>query len=389
MTACVITSSPYPMATAPSAIVQSISSRPSAVSTRQPLARVKCVGKSPTRSPKSASGRLLPVDAPPGMIAAARDRHTFSLERSKSRRAMATTRTRALRRASRSRSHALERAGDFDGHRTEQLDLARVGLRAKGEGANSSKNELFVSRLEEFDRNERSLGIGEEPLELLARRRWRVLARCTPRARVLRCGKTKLVHRDECSLREIERRVPRRWNRHDNVSPVEGGVVEPAILAAEEQRNVSIDRAGHEHLRSASRICDPTLRGALPGSVRCDTHAPFERLLDRITVANRGYEVLAIVCDKADSRSIVLRRPNERQRLKAHVLHRTHDRRDVDRILRLVQDDADASERISHDRSQSAETVRATDGRPGDRPTRRLRSERAAPAGARDRRSFR
>ena len=36
--------SPYPIATAPSAIVQSTSSPPSVVSTRQPAACVKCVG---------------------------------------------------------------------------------------------------------------------------------------------------------------------------------------------------------------------------------------------------------------------------------------------------------------------------------------------------------
>src|SRR5688500_19163852 len=141
-----------------------MSCRPSAVSMRQPLARVKCVGSSPTRSPNSASGRLLPVDAPPGIIAAARGRHTFSSDRSKSSMAIALTRTRPLRRPSRSPLSALERSRDLDRHGAQELDLARIRSSAKDEGSKGPQHEILVARLEEVDRDERALDVREEPL---------------------------------------------------------------------------------------------------------------------------------------------------------------------------------------------------------------------------------
>src|ERR1035437_2877604 len=77
-TARVILGSPYPIATAPSAIVQSTSSRPSVVAMRQPEAWTKCVGPEGSEVPYSASGRLLPVEAPVGRSSAARAAHSFS-----------------------------------------------------------------------------------------------------------------------------------------------------------------------------------------------------------------------------------------------------------------------------------------------------------------------
>src|SRR4029077_3598004 len=55
-----------------SAIVQSRYSFPSASTTRQPIAWVKCVGPTASAAPYNASVRLLPVDAPVGITARAR-----------------------------------------------------------------------------------------------------------------------------------------------------------------------------------------------------------------------------------------------------------------------------------------------------------------------------
>src|SRR6185295_18947333 len=95
-------------------------SRPSASHTRHPAARDTRAGTSgPASGPKSASGRLLPVDVKPG--------------------------TR----------QSLTVFHHLDGHRAEQLDLPQVERRAVRELPHRSHDPFGVARLEEVDRGER------------------------------------------------------------------------------------------------------------------------------------------------------------------------------------------------------------------------------------------
>ena len=123
--------------------VRSISQSPAAVLTRQPDASVMCVGPS-FPAPNIESGRLLPVDVPPGMTAAARGApvggHASSVETGTSVSSGGMPGTSdaggsyisparaALERAARL---AFERSLDLDRHRLHEIHLARRGFRAR------------------------------------------------------------------------------------------------------------------------------------------------------------------------------------------------------------------------------------------------------------------
>ena len=341
---------------------------------RQPLARTKCVGRSPPRAPNSASGRLLPVDAPPGMIAAARGRHTFSSGRSKSIVVMASIKNAAAAASVKSAGAARSSDADhLDRHGTQQLDLSRIRRGAEGERPKRAQHELLVPRLEELDRDQRALHVGEEALELLAGGRRGILPRGAPLASMRGRGSTQLVHGDERGLREVQRRVVGGRDRDDDVRAIERLVVEPAILTSEEHRHIAVRRALDQLLGGAPRLRHTAFCGAMPGGERRDADAALERLVDGLAVANLGDDILAVVRDEPDPRCVVRRGSDQGQRREAHVLHCADDGRDVDGILRLVQHDANARERISHVRRRAGGNARGIGDRPGDRSTHRRR----------------
>src|SRR5881409_515613 len=106
-------------------MTKSTYSRPSSSHTRQPDARVMRAGV-----PNNASGRLLPVDVKPGT------RQSFTV------------------------------FGHLDGHRAQQLRLARVQRRAMSDLAHRSHDAGLVARLEEVDRLQRAGHVLEQTLQL-------------------------------------------------------------------------------------------------------------------------------------------------------------------------------------------------------------------------------
>src|SRR5437660_7932417 len=106
-------------------MTKSTYSRPSSSQTRQPSARVMRAGV-----PKSASGRLLPVDVKPGT------RQSFTV------------------------------FGHLDGHRTQQFHLASIQRRTMRNLAHRTHHAVGIARLEELDRMQRASDIYKQPLEL-------------------------------------------------------------------------------------------------------------------------------------------------------------------------------------------------------------------------------
>src|SRR3989442_12507789 len=92
-------------------------------------------------APKSASGRLLPVDVKPG--------------------------TR----------QSLTVFHHLDGHRPYQLRLALIEWRAMKHLTQRPHHTLALTRLEEIDSPERRLGVREQPLQVVHRRRRALTAR--------------------------------------------------------------------------------------------------------------------------------------------------------------------------------------------------------------------
>src|SRR6058998_711408 len=111
-------------------MTKSTYSRPASSQTRQPAARVMRSGV-----PKSASGRLLPVDVKPGT------RQSFTV------------------------------FGHLDRHRAQQLDFPRIERRAMRDLPHRPHHAVMIARLEEFDRVQRLRDVHEEPLEILDYRR--------------------------------------------------------------------------------------------------------------------------------------------------------------------------------------------------------------------------
>src|SRR6266542_3940614 len=111
-------------------MTKSTYSRPPSSQTRQPDARVMRAGV-----PKSASGRLLPVDVKPG--------------------------TR----------QSLTVFHHLDGHRPQQLRLALIERRAVNHFPHGPHDAFDLTRLEELDAAERRLGVREQSLQVAHRRR--------------------------------------------------------------------------------------------------------------------------------------------------------------------------------------------------------------------------
>ena len=108
----------------------------------------------------------------------------------------------------------------------------------------------------------------DEVLELFVGR-WRsVLARRSHGAGRVGRGEMKLVHRDQRGLREVERGVVRRRNRHCGVHAVEDVVRKAAVLAAEHDCDRTFGREV-EQLRGRSLgVEHAELRRAAPSGAR-------------------------------------------------------------------------------------------------------------------------
>lgn len=154
-----------------------------------------------------------------------------------------------------------------------------------------------------------------------------------------------IVGRDEDSLSQVERGVFGRRDRHRRVRAVELFVFEAVVLRTEQNRDGALLREGQELGGRRLRVKARPPRGARLADVRVHPHTIGERRIEGIEMANAGDDVARAVGHRLDPRGIVRNRVHEAQRAQPHVLHRAHDRPDVDRILRSIQRDHDAFER--------------------------------------------
>src|SRR5688500_11108473 len=88
---------------------------------------------------------------------------------------------------------ALEEPDDLERGRAQQRQLARIRGGTEGEPADGAHDVLGIARLEELDRVERLMGLGEEALEVFGRGGWRLLARAGEGARGVARSEVQLV----------------------------------------------------------------------------------------------------------------------------------------------------------------------------------------------------
>ncbi len=167
---------------------------------------------------------------------------------------------------------------------------------------------------------------------------------------------------------------------------IERVVVEPAVLTPEEQRHGSVGRHARELRGGRARIDDGALGGAMAGGEAGHACTSGKRVIERRLVPDALDDVARAVRDHFDPAGIVVRRVHEPEVVHAHVLHRAHHGSDVDRIPRLVQDDARGVERaLSHRSRRMGAADRGTAGRrEGIRTRRARRSGRVGRGDARD-----
>jgi hypothetical protein len=178
----------------------------------------------------------------------------------------------------------------------------------------------------------------------------------------------KLVGGDEHGLRQIERRVGRRGNGDDQMGTIERGVVEPAILAAEEQRHRSVRRVAEEVDGSLAGRNPLSLRGAAPRTEARDADTIGKGSIEIVEMPDRRHDVPRVVGDSFDPLSLVFHGPHEPQGSQPHVLHRADDTGDVDRVERLVENDVNGVERrggrggvLGHGRARAKWSRRSRD----------------------------
>ena len=101
---------------------------------------------------------------------------------------------------------------------------------------------LVIPGLEERNRGEGAAGIGKKKIQL--RRSWRihVVTRRSDLASRVAAVDVQLVQRDQHCLREIQRSVICRRNRHDRVGEIERFIGEAIVLATKENADISMLR---------------------------------------------------------------------------------------------------------------------------------------------------
>ena len=153
-----------------------------------------------------------------------------------------------------------------------------------------------------------------------------------------------LVKSDKDSLGQVQRRVSSGWNRDEDVGTIEDLVGKSLVLSSKKNRH----RSGASEIQKINaRISwcrDVTLGGPSPRREPRDAGAPSESVLDGIAVCNALDDIRGSVRDTFESPGIVRDRAYQVQTRASHILHRADSRRDVDRILRLVQDDSYSGE---------------------------------------------
>src|SRR6266571_1714469 len=309
-------------------------SRPAASQTRHPAARTMRSGTAgPSPGPNSASGRLLPVDVKPGT------RQSLTV------------------------FHHLDR------HGPEQLHFAFVQRDAMNHLPQRAHDVLRVAGLEELDRPERALDVGEEALQLRPRGGRRSPPRQLERGCPVRAGEGELVQHHHHRVRQVQRRVRRvRGNRHDPMATVQRGVGEPLVFPAEQQRHgpglgYACDLGG-----GFARPLHVAFRGPAARREADDVHAVAQGSLEPVAQPHARQHVLCLVRDALDPERVVLPRRDEAQVAATEVLHRANDVRDVDELLGLVEDDDDGRSDGRTVGQRSLESFRPTVRR-SDRPT--------------------
>jgi hypothetical protein len=124
----------------------------------------------------------------------------------------------------------------------------------------------------------------------------------------------------------------------------------PIVLAAEQHGHRPVLGVRQQVGCGLARRHGRPLGGPAPAREAGHAHAVRERGFERVVVLDPGDEVARLVRHHLDLIRLVRDRPHEPQGARAHVLHGADRRRDVDGILRLVQDDANLVEN-GHQRS--------------------------------------
>ena len=208
---------------------------------------------------------------------------------------------------------------------------------------------LGIARLEELDRVERLMHLGEVALELVCGRRRGLLPRTGQLARRVAGGEVQLVQRDEHRLGEVERRVGGGRNRDRRMHAIEDLVRKSAVLAPEDDGDAPIGRVAEGVLGRRARVEDLPLGRATPCGEADEPHAVRDRGVEVVKMLDLIDHVPGVVRDAFEADGVVGAGPHQPQARHSHVLHRPHGAGDVHRVLRLVQHDGDLGQsRLAH-----------------------------------------
>ena len=234
-------------------------------------------------------------------------------------------------------SDAVHCPENLNENRAQESELARIGSSTIEKRAHRSHDVLVKARLEEINRVKTALDISEQFLVFLGGRRQRIFSRRSEAPRSVCSREMQLVKSNEHGLGEIERSMFSRRNRDDDMGAIEDLIRESLVLSSEEQRHRSSSRELEDIAALAPRSSDIALCGAASSREAGDTHASLESFFDGVAVPDLLDDVARIVRDSLEAPRIVFHRADKVETTATHVFHRANCRRDVYRILGLVQ----------------------------------------------------
>src|SRR5438445_8300792 len=201
---------------------------------------------------------------------------------------------------------------------------------------------LDLTRLEEIDSAERRLGVREQPLQVVHRRRRALAARRLERPLLVAARERQLVQHEHHGVRQVERRIRgARGNGHHAVATVQRLVGQPLVFPPEEQR----DGAGLPACQNLGgrfpRALQIALRRAASRREPHDVYAVEQRVLQAIEPGHARQHVLRLVRDALDPIRVVLARAHQPEVAKPEILESPHHVGDVAEVPGLVQNDGD------------------------------------------------
>src|ERR1700674_4067502 len=149
-----------------------------------------------------------------------------------------------------------------------------------------------------------------------------------------------LIERNQHRLREVERSVVRSGNSYYDMRSIEYVVRQTLVLPSEQKGHGALARKVEQLHASGSWSGHVAFRGSPSGSESRNPDTAVERFLDRVAVLDALDDVAGVVGDTFQPPGVVFHRADQVQIGHAHVLHRAYRRGNVDRVLRLVENDA-------------------------------------------------